>query len=319
MIKLSLKNVSISILILFTIFTIIIFSNLFILNRESQCLQSYVEHQTLINSIRKSTRTITNVNHDVNHLAILIPFRERFNQLLQFIPHINSFLNRQNISHEFFVINQIDNYRFNRGALINIGFQLAQNSCTYIVMHDVDLLPLNDQLSYGFPARGPFHVSSPDLHPKYHYETYVGGILLMTNEHFKLVNGFSTNYFGWGLEDDEFYARLKEANLQIYRPENIKTNQSNTFIHIHDQNIYKRDTAKLFNQKEITRRRDRQTGLNTTKFNLLTIYNMTIENIEFRIFNVAIYCNVDRTPWCLKPSSSSSIKFKKQQQPKNRR
>lgn len=46
---------------------------------------------------------------------------------------------------------------------------------------------------------------------------------------------------------------------------------------------------------------------------------MTIENIEFRIFNVAIYCNVDRTPWCLKPSSSSSIKFKKQQQPKNRR
>ncbi|KAH9527067.1 Beta-1,4-galactosyltransferase 7 [Dermatophagoides farinae] len=295
MIKLSLKNVSISILILFTIFTIIIFSNLFILNRESQCLQSYVEHQTLINSIRKSTRTITNVNHDVNHLAILIPFRE------------------------------------------------PQNSCTYIVMHDVDLLPLNDQLSYGFPARGPFHVSSPDLHPKYHYETYVGGILLMTNEHFKLVNGFSTNYFGMGIRrfvchhneslspnnnnnnchlisDDEFYARLKEANLQIYRPENIKTNQSNTFIHIHDQNIYKRDTAKLFNQKEITRRRDRQTGLNTTKFNLLTIYNMTIENIEFRIFNVAIYCNVDRTPWCLKPSSSSSsIKFKKQQQPKNRR
>ena len=39
--------------------------------------------------------------------------------------------------------------------------------------------------------------------------------------------------------------------LKIYRPENINTNQSNTFKHIHDENVYKRDTAKLFNQKEV--------------------------------------------------------------------
>ncbi|OTF78143.1 hypothetical protein BLA29_006298 [Euroglyphus maynei] len=211
----------------------------------------------------------------------------------------------------------VDRFRFNRGSLINVGFQLAQNSCTYIAMHDVDLLPLNDQLSYEFPYNGPFHVSSPSLHPNYHYKTYVGGIMLISNEHFKLVNGFSNNYFGWGLEDDEFYARLMEANLKIYRPENIQTNQSNTFAHIHDRNVYKRDTAKLFNQKEVTRKRDRKTGLNTTKFNLLNIYHMSIENIEFRIFNVAIECNVDRTPWCLKQpssSSSSSIKFKNQLQ-----
>ncbi|KPM10617.1 disintegrin and metalloproteinase domain-containing protein 12-like protein [Sarcoptes scabiei] len=70
-------------------------------------------------------------------------------------------------------------------------------------MHDVDLLPLNEQLSYRFPSDGPFHISAPHLHPKYNYRTYVGGILLMQNEHFQLVNGFSNRYFGWGLEDHE--------------------------------------------------------------------------------------------------------------------
>ena len=55
-------------------------------------------------------------------------------------------------------------------------------------MHDVDLLPLNEGLHYGYPKQGPFHVSSPELHPKYHYKTFVGGILLVKNEHFRLVS-----------------------------------------------------------------------------------------------------------------------------------
>ena len=84
--------------------------------------------------------------------------------------------------------------------LINIGFLFASNESTYMAMHDVDLLPINDQLSYQFPSNGPFHLSAPNLHPKYHYEKYVGGILLIQNRHFVQVNGFSTRYWGWGLE-----------------------------------------------------------------------------------------------------------------------
>lgn len=69
-------------------------------------------------------------------------------------------------------------------------------------MHDVDLLPLNKNLKYNYPDLGPFHVASPELHPKYHYPTFVGGILLVKKEHYELVNGMSNKYFGWGLEDD---------------------------------------------------------------------------------------------------------------------
>ena len=77
--------------------------------------------------------------------------------------------------------------RFNRGSLVNVGYLLARDECDYIAMHDVDLLPANDALSYAWPGNGPFHVSAPHLHPRYNYEKFVGGILLLTNHHFKQV------------------------------------------------------------------------------------------------------------------------------------
>ena len=48
-------------------------------------------------------------------------------------------------------------------------------------------------------------------------------------EHFERVNGMSNKYWGWGLEDDEFYVRLKEAGLNVSRPINITTGPENTF------------------------------------------------------------------------------------------
>lgn len=97
-------------------------------------------------------------------------------------------------------------------------------------MHDVDLLPINEQLLYDYPEHGPFHVASPDLHPKYHYQTFVGGILLVKREHFQQMNGMSNKYWGWGLEDDEFYVRIKDAGLRVTRPVNLTTGTSNTFL-----------------------------------------------------------------------------------------
>jgi len=42
-----------------------------------------------------------------NKLGIVIPFRERFDVVLEFVPHIHSFLKNQNVLHEIFVINQV--------------------------------------------------------------------------------------------------------------------------------------------------------------------------------------------------------------------
>lgn len=43
------------------------------------------------------------------------------------------------------------------------------------------------------------------------------------------VNGMSNRYWGWGLEDDEFYVRVKSFGIPIIRPLNITTGVENTF------------------------------------------------------------------------------------------
>ncbi|KAF2905097.1 hypothetical protein ILUMI_01081 [Ignelater luminosus] len=231
-------------------------------------------------------------------LAVLVPFRDRFEELLIFAPYIHNFLNAQHINHNIFILNQVDRYRFNRASLINVGYLYTRSNYDYIAMHDVDLLPLNKNLSYAYPKRQPFHVAAPNLHPRYHYEKFVGGILLVNREHFGLVNGMSNKYWGWGLEDDEFFVRLRDANLNVTRPVNITTGTNNTFRHIHDKNHRKRDTTKCYNQREITRKRDRQTGLHDVNYTISSIKSMTIDDAPLTILNIELICDHKLTPWC---------------------
>jgi xylosylprotein 4-beta-galactosyltransferase len=171
---------------------------------------------------------------DSHQLAVVVPFRDRFEELLEFVPHMYQFLNRQRLQHQIWVINQVDKHRFNRASLINVGFLLSRaHGCDYIAMHDVDLLPLNDKLNYSYPQDGPFHVSSPELHPRYHYATFVGGILLLTATHFEKLNGLSNLFWGWGREDDEFYLRIRQANLKVsvvmsFQPTDVTTRDNTT-------------------------------------------------------------------------------------------
>lgn len=85
---------------------------------------------------------------------------------------------------------------------------------------------------------------------RYDYASFIGGVLLMTLEDFRKADGMSNQYWGWGLEDDEFAMRLKEAGLIIQRPANLTTDRSSTFKHLHDKSR-KRDYAKVGNQKKV--------------------------------------------------------------------
>lgn len=265
---------------------------------------------------KQSSAKNTKFFNTEHKLGVVVPFRDRFEELLEFVPHMNEFLNNQEINHKIYVINQVDQYRFNRASLINVGFTIAVNDgCDYIAMHDVDLLPLNPQLSYAYPNTGLFHVASPEYHPRYHYPTFVGGILLVKREDFELVNGMSNKYWGWGLEDDEFYVRLKEVGLNVSRPVNLTTNVENTFRHNHDRVVRKRDMTKCFSQREVTRRRDRQTGLQNVAYTIQSQKSLLIENAPVLIINIALKCNRTLTPWCLcseeKKATSSATNSEK--------
>nr|KAG5694228.1 hypothetical protein BaRGS_035332 [Batillaria attramentaria] len=106
---------------------------------------------------------------------------------MEFVPYLSLFLKEQGRKYKIFVLNQVDNYRFNRASLINAGFLESRLECDYVAMHDVDLLPVNPELQYEYPQNGPYHLAAPHLHPLYHYKTFVGGILLVNNEHFEKV------------------------------------------------------------------------------------------------------------------------------------
>lgn len=132
-------------------------------------LQGSLPYEPLINFEKPSSE---------HKLAILVPYRERFEELLTFVPYIHRYLLRQKVNHDIFILNQVDTFRFNRASLINVGYLETRIHYSYIAMHDVDLLPLNNNLSYSYPKM-PTHIAAPNLHPRYHYEKFIGGILLI--------------------------------------------------------------------------------------------------------------------------------------------
>eukprot|EP00053_Salpingoeca_punica_P008564 m.76670 g.76670 ORF g.76670 m.76670 type:complete len:421 (-) comp14652_c0_seq2:368-1630(-) len=237
-----------------------------------------------------------------HRLGVIVPFRKADQELVEFLPHMKKFLEAQGIEHHFLIINQIDNYRFNRGELLNIGFLKAvEEECDYIVMHDVDLLPLlPKQLSYAYPEQ-PMHIATPWIHPNYHYPKFIGGILIMTNTHFANVNGLSNNYWGWGREDDELYKRITEMNLNITRPDVNETRDGKALRHMHDQDKRVRDMMQIGNQFKIANERDRSTGLDNVDYELASVRRVFIQNVSVAFYDVRLRCNTAVTPWCEHP------------------
>ncbi len=234
---------------------------------------------------------------------LIKPFfcRDREDELARFLPYMDKFLADQRVPYSVYVVNQTDALRFNRASLINAGFLHVREkdpSCDYLALHDVDLLPANRNLSYSFPAQGgPRHLSPPGLHPKYDYPNFLGGILLIQAAHFELVDGMTNNCWGWGLEDDEFLRRIWEANLTISRPEGISSGKDDTFRHLHSPKVRQRDYQMCYNQRDLTRRRDRVTGLSTLKHRLSPDSPKRLAENAF-VLDVELECDLSKTPWC---------------------
>ena len=62
-------------------------------------------------SPQKDHNEATNTVVNPHQLAVVVPFRNRFEELLEFAPHIHNFLLRQNVQHQIWVINQADKHR----------------------------------------------------------------------------------------------------------------------------------------------------------------------------------------------------------------
>ena len=68
------------------------------------------EINTIITEIQK-VKHPRNIHQDQNEqchsMCILIPFRDRFEELTEFVPQMTDFLKRQNVKHKIVVVNQV--------------------------------------------------------------------------------------------------------------------------------------------------------------------------------------------------------------------
>ena len=143
-------------------------------------------------------------------LGVCVPYRNREEHMNIFVPHVTRFLEERGIEHTIYLAHQCDDKLFNRGLMKNIAAKHAfDDGCDYIVWHDIDMVPEDDSCDYSFPNDNPQHIavriSQSDYQLK--YEEYFGGAVLFSKEQVMKTNGYSNDYWDWGMEDDDLFWR----------------------------------------------------------------------------------------------------------------
>ena len=147
-------------------------------------------------------------------LGVCIPYRDvgdgvREEHLKTLIPHLEKFLSEKDIEFRCYIGHQVDDKKFNRSGTKNVAFLAAkEDGCDYVAFHDVDMLP-HDDVDYSHPGETPKQIAN--ILSQWDYTLrdieYFGGVVLFTIEQFEKVNGYHTNYWGWGMEDDDLFWR----------------------------------------------------------------------------------------------------------------
>jgi len=152
-------------------------------------------------------------------LGVCVPYRNRELHLHEFIPKVGKYLKNQGIEFQMYFAHQVDDKLFNRGATKNIAAKHAiEDGCDYVVFHDIDMIPEEGGgADYSFPTEGPRHIatqiSQMDYQLKYH--EYFGGAVLFSKEHLEATNGYSNDYWDWGMEDDDLFWRCHKEGLTL--------------------------------------------------------------------------------------------------------
>lgn len=114
-------------------------------------------------------------------VAIIVPYRARWEILKRFLFHTHQILQRQQLDYRIYVCEQAFNKTFNKGIVMNGCFKeilKIQPDTPCLIMHDVDLLLIDDRNMYTCPTF-PRHLSVAidKFHFYLPYAGLVGGVL----------------------------------------------------------------------------------------------------------------------------------------------
>ena len=152
-------------------------------------------------------------------LGVIVPYRNRYDHLVTFKTEISKVLEKSKIDYVLIVIEQDDAKMFNRGKLLNVGFQRAlKEKCDYVVFHDVDMIPTSADYSY---SNVPMHLATELFSNNGDkswlrqniFDIYFGGVTIFPIRDFQVINGYSNLYWGWGFEDDDLFNRCVEKGV----------------------------------------------------------------------------------------------------------
>jgi hypothetical protein len=165
----------------------------------------------------------------MHKLGIIVPYRNRDEQLLIFKKSILNYLKNKNIDFELIIVEQDNTTTFNRGKLLNIGFLYAKKlKCDYVVFHDVDMLPVEVDYSYSdIPLQLANNFVSTKEFTRLVFDEYFGGVTMFPVSTFEAINGYSNEYWGWGYEDNDLLFRCRQYNVDLYQKK-IKQTINNT-------------------------------------------------------------------------------------------
>jgi len=162
-------------------------------------------------------------------LAIIVPYRERSNEIDQFVVYMHQFLQKQHREYCITFAEQHDKGQFNRAKLLNAGFDWhlteehpywkqknVKPDC--FIFHDIDLLPEDLRNLYGCFGYKAHHMA--DKIDTYKYETqYIpghiissGGVTAVSYSNYKAINGHPNRYWGFGYEDQDAAVRYVKYN-----------------------------------------------------------------------------------------------------------
>ncbi len=246
-------------------------------------------------------------------LVIVVPYRDRLKQYEIFLFHSKIYFNEDKLDKylnlKLCFLEQANDKPFNLGSLNNAGFLINEDYLDYIVINNVDFLPMITDYSYSenpmllikhgynnlpiIPSKDPrLIVKAPKRE-----NVFLGSILIPKNV-FKKVNGYSNSYWGWGFEDTDMKKRLDTNKIKVdyrdgfYQPlihDNLgyDMNEEKKVV----PSKYHLNNQKTFNENWKDHQNYLKDGINNFKYKVISneeVYKNFRNNALFEIRHIKV-------------------------------
>ena len=247
------------------------------------------------------------------NLVIIVPYRDRPEQLKIFLFNSKIYFNEDKLDKylnlKICVLEQANDKPFNYGRLSNAGYLINEDFLDYVVINNVDFLPMIADYSY---SENPIllikhgHMNLPMQPSKKSKwvvkgtkrENFFGNSVLIPKNVFKKVNGYSNSYWGWGYEDTDLKKRIDINNIEIkYRDGFFHPllHDNLGFVITEDNKAIPSDTSlinkKNYDEKWLNNENYLSDGLNNLKFDVKSneeIYKNLRNNALFEIRHIKV-------------------------------